>query len=248
MQEFDVTGADGPLRCTLLEPPGDMRPGLLLTFAMTRQAALSEHPQSITALAFLAAGRRVVSFDLPCHGERIGRWGAGIDGMAAALAGGDDPFVRFVDDGMRVIDECLRRGLNAGGPVCAAGVSRAGYCVLRLAAADRRIARVAGLAPVTDWRVLHEFHTVRETAELAALTLDGYAAALAGRPVFLAIGNADARVGTACCVRFAQWLLAAEAQAGVEHSQQQLHVVQSAGHALPDVWRYAGAQFLVAAG
>jgi pimeloyl-ACP methyl ester carboxylesterase len=247
MRELTVAAADGALRCTLVEPPGEVRPGLLLTFAMTQQLAIVEHPHNIAAEVFLAAGRRVVSFDLPCHGDRVGRWGEGIDGMAAALLGGDDPFDRFVDDGRRVIDACLQQDLNAGGPICVCGISRAGYCALRLAAADPRIARVAGIAPVTDWRALREFAASRARPEVAALALDEYAAALAGRPVFLVIGNADARVGTDCCVRFAQRLFAAEARAGSVRSDLQLHVVDAEGHATPDTWRDAAARFLLAA-
>ena len=37
------------------------------------------------------------------------------------------------------------------------GVSRGGYMGLRLAAADRRVCGVVGMAPCTDWSHLHEF-------------------------------------------------------------------------------------------
>jgi pimeloyl-ACP methyl ester carboxylesterase len=242
--EERIAGATGQLTYTVVEPERDPQPGLLLTFGMSRQSALGEHPHSIPAGAFLAAGRRVVSFDLPCHGERIGRHGEGITGMVAAFLAGDDPFTSFVADGAQAIDACLRHGLHAGGAVVVCGISRAGYCALRLAAADRRIAAVAALAPVTDWRQLHEWSATRERPEVAGLAIERCAQPLAGRPVYLAIGNRDERVGTASCLRFATRLWEAAAGNGAGAGSE-LHIVDSAGHALADEWRLDGARFLL---
>jgi len=115
----------------------------------------------------------------------------------------------------------------------------------RLAAADPRIRAVAGLAPVTDWRALSEFAAVKERPEIKALALDNWAAELAGRAVFLAIGNADARVGSNCCVRLALRILEEEARRDVAPSLLELHVVLSEGHSLSDDWRSAGRRFLL---
>jgi alpha-beta hydrolase superfamily lysophospholipase len=212
---------------------------------MSRASVLTEHPHNLTAELFLAAGRRVVTFDLPGHGERVSAWGEGIAGFAAALGGGFDPFAEFVADGQHVLDHCVAQQLAAGGPIVACGISRAGYCALRLAAADARIAGVAALAPVTDWRRLSEFADLSTRPAVAQLAIEHWAAELAGRPVFLAIGNADQRVGTDACVQYALRLLAAEAGSALARSQVQLHVVEAEGHALPDEWRRAGAQFLL---
>jgi pimeloyl-ACP methyl ester carboxylesterase len=199
ISEFTIAGAHGPLTCSLAQPDGPIRPGLLLTLGMSRQSALTEHPHNLSARLFLAAGYQVLSFDLPCHGSRVGFWGAGLDGMASAIAGGADPFEELVADGRAVLDHCISHGIGGGGKVLTIGVSRAGYCALRLAAADRRIAGVAGLAPVTDWRRLTEFTAIAERTETAALALDHWAAEFVGRPVFLAIGNADERALRLSC-------------------------------------------------
>jgi alpha-beta hydrolase superfamily lysophospholipase len=245
ISEFTIAGAHGPLTCSLAQPDGPIRPGLLLTLGMSRQSALTEHPHNLSARLFLAAGYQVLSFDLPCHGSRVGFWGAGLDGMASAIAGGADPFEELVADGRAVLDHCISHGIGGGGKVLTIGVSRAGYCALRLAAADRRIAGVAGLAPVTDWRRLTEFTAIAERTETAALALDHWAAEFVGRPVFLAIGNADERVGTDCCARFALELFCAEARRGIRRSHASFHIVSAEGHALPDEWRSAGATFLL---
>jgi hypothetical protein len=232
-----------------LHTPTDARraslPALLLTFSSTRQASFHESPYDLPAKVFAAAGHYVASFDLPNHGEQINQYGQGIVGMCAALRAGADPFAQFVAHGQAVLDDCLRQGIGSSGHSFACGVSRAGYCALRLAAADPRIAGVAGLAPVTDWRVLTEFAEVCDHPEVAALALDRWAGSLANRAVFLTIGNHDTRVSTACCVRFGLGLFEAQQADQSGASAIEIHIVDSAGHALADTWRVAGAEFLL---
>jgi dienelactone hydrolase len=246
--EWIVETATGPLTCSLITPPAErmaVAPALLLTFATTRQAALGEPPQDIAARLLAEAGCYVVSFDLPNHGERINGYGAGIEGLCASYLAGADPFAQFVTDGSAVIDACLQRGLGAPGRIVACGVSRAGYCVLRLAAADVRIVGVAALAPVIDWRALSEFAAVRQEPMVAALALEHWATQLAGRALFLAIGNQDRRVGSHHTLRFVQQLYAAQQLLPQEGAAWQLHVVDSPGHSLADEWRVAGAHYLL---
>jgi dienelactone hydrolase len=246
--ESTITTPAGNVTYILHTPEAAQRapqPALLLTFSSTRQASFHETPYDIPARLFAEAGHYVASFDLPNHGEQANAFGQGIAGMCAAFIGRKDPFVQFVAQGSAVIDACLAQGLGTSGGIFACGVSRAGYCALRLAASDRRIRGVAGLAPVTDWRPLTEFAAVRDQPEVAALALDHYANALAQRPVFLAIGNHDARVDTACCVRFALRLFELEREQAAGASAIQLYIVDALGHALADEWRAAGTKFLL---
>jgi hypothetical protein len=118
------------------------RPMLLLNFSTDAQSSLHRGRYGKPAQFFLAHGHRIASFDLPAHGERVDRHGKGIDGLCARVVAGEDPFALFVADGQAVIDECIRRGWAESGQIVVCGVSRAGYCALRLAAADRRIAAV----------------------------------------------------------------------------------------------------------
>ena len=218
---------------------------LLLTFSTTRQASFHEEPYDIPARIFAEAGHSVASFDLPNHGEQVNAFGQGIDGLCAAFYAGADPFAQFIAQGKALIDLCLAQGIGRGG-IFACGVSRAGHCALRLAAADTRIAGVAGLGPVSDWRHLREFALVREQPNLALLALDQWADALAGRAVFLAIGNSDGRVSSAACVRFGLRLAEIEEARQMTNSLLQLHVVAADGHSLGVDWRTAGAEFLLA--
>jgi dienelactone hydrolase len=210
--ELNVGIGGQQIRCSLARPDDGALaadPALLLTFSSTRQSALTEHPYDLPARTFLSAGQDVLSFDLPHHGERVDRHGEGIDGMCRAFIAGDDPFDRFVADGIAALDACLERGIGGSGRIYVCGVSRAGYCALRLAAADSRITAAAALAPVTDWRVLSEWAAVRDRPEVAALALETRAQQLAGKGVALLIGNQDDRVSTAACVRLGLRLLEA---------------------------------------
>jgi hypothetical protein len=218
---------------------------LLLTFSSTRQASFYKEPYDIPARVFAEAGHAVASFDLPNHGDQINRFGEGIEGFCAAFRAGEDPFVQFVEQGKAVIDACLEQGVGRSG-IFACGVSRAGYCALRLAAADERISGVVGLAPVVDWRALREFAEVRHQPDVAALALDHWAEALTGRAVFLAIGNRDGRVSSAACVRFGLRLFEIEEATDAADSVLQLHIVDAEGHSLGTDWRQAGAEFLLA--
>ena len=238
--EFAVEAA----ACALAAPEASAPdPALLMTFSGTRQMSTERSPYVMAAQAFTSAGHYALSFDLPNHGDRINAHGEGIAGMCAALVAGGDPFARFVADGKAAIDACLERGIGSSGKIFAYGISRGGYCALRLAAADPRIRGVAGIAPVTDWRVLKEFAQVRDRPEVEATVLDHFVSTLARRPVFLIIGNRDARVGVHCCLRFAQRLF--EAEAGQNASASELRVVDSPGHGLPDEGYLAGAEFLL---
>ena len=247
INELKIETPSGPLACALCQPATRSPAAcskLLLTFAGSRHSALHEAPQDIPARLWAEAGLPVASFDLPCHGGRVEGYGEGISGLCAAFLAGDDPFLHFVADGQALIDALLEMGLGGGG-IALAGVSRAAYCVLRLAVADVRVDAVAALAPVTDWRRLTEFAAVRQRADVAGLALQALAPALAGRALFLAIGNRDRRVGTDACVALAQHIYAAEAEDAQTQSRLRLHVVDAPDHTLPETWRRAGAQFLL---
>ncbi|MSP14177.1 MAG: hypothetical protein EXR62_14625 [Chloroflexi bacterium] len=248
MIEFALKAGNHELTCSLMTPPdtkANPNPALLLTFASTRQTALSEAPYDLIVQEFLAAGHSVLTFDLPNHGERIDSYGQSLEGMREAFMAGADPFATFVQDGISAIDAALARGIGTSGRIYTWGESRGAYCAIRLAAADTRVKAVAGIAPVTDWRILREFAAVQDIPQVAALSLENFAPHLSGKSVFLAIGNKDDRVSTGACIRLALKLLEGGSLAHTGSSQVELHVVESEGHTIGDAWRAAGAQFLL---
>lgn len=221
-------------------------PLVLLNFSADRKSSLLEGRYGGIVRPFLEQGHRVVSFDLPAHGDRVDESGSSIAGLAASVAAGKKPFDVFVEDGKLVIDELVKRGLAKPGRIMVCGVSRGGYCALRLASADDRVGGVAALAPATDWSIVREFAATKDTPEVTALTLTNYAAPLAGRRVYVAVGNSDSRVGTDACTRFILAVNEAEKQRGIKTSGLRYHVADdSADHSLNTRWRQEGIQFLL---
>ena len=130
-----------------------------------------------------------------------------LSGWAHRVKQGEDfvsPFVRRCAD---VLDYMIEAGYTDPQRVAACGTSRGGFCALRLAAAEPRIRAVTCVSPVTNLLALREFDGV--TAEQAAphnvLT---FADKLAGRAVWLSIGNDDGRVNTGDCITVARSLVA----------------------------------------
>lgn len=246
-REFSVEVSGQSLTCLLAEPAElSSRPALLLNFASDRTATLKTEPYNITPRMFLTAGHRALSFNLPCHGDReVPGQPRGIAGFCAEWQRGVDVFAGFVDEGRTVIDALIERQLAEPDRIFVSGTSRGGYCALRLMAADERIAAAAAFSPVTDWRLLKEFAGIRDAPEIADLALTRFAASVAGRAVWMAIGNSDARVGTDACLRFAEAVARAEAEKGISSSRFVLHVVQEKEHQLSDSWRRRGGEYLL---
>ncbi|MAE61119.1 MAG: hypothetical protein CMJ49_07160 [Planctomycetaceae bacterium] len=150
--ELSIDVGRETLGCSLSEPAQRLeRPALILNFAGARSMSLAEGPYDIGSRLFVAAGHRVASFDLPFHGDRVEPGHPdSIRGFSAAWVNGRDVFSKFVDDGRKVIDALIGRGVADPGRIFVSGTSRGGYFALRLMAADDRIAGAAAFAPVTD--------------------------------------------------------------------------------------------------
>lgn len=126
LSEFPIVVGDRVVPGLLAEPNHAYLaadPAPVLTFALTRQEALTTTPHNEPAKVFVAAGHRALSFDLPEHGDQAASGlAAGIAGMCQALLAGDDPFVRFVAEGHAAIDACLSRRLARPGRIYVCGV------------------------------------------------------------------------------------------------------------------------------
>lgn len=246
--EFEVESGGVRFKALLAEPEKlAADPALLITVSLTRQSSIFEDIYNIPARAFLDAGHRAVSFDMPNHGDRV-RAGqeSPLHGFKDAVLAGDDPFTRFIADCRALIDASLARGLVRPGRIVVAGLSRAGYCAMRLAATEPRVTATAALAPVTDWRVLSEFAAVKDRPEIAVLALENYANQLAGKSLFFAIGSADRRVGVEFGANFITRVLDAEAAIGLRSSKLAAHFVHDCeDHRLDDAWRRHGAKYLL---
>ena len=249
IEEFSVAAGKQRLRCSLASPDSTRAREdscLLLNVSATAQYALHDSSQNHPTTRFLDAGHYVLSFDLPHHGERVSPYGENLEGMAKAFLAGDDPFEQFIVDGKAAVDGCWERGIGRGGKVVGYGVSRAGYCLLRLFAADRRVEAVAGLSPVTDWGLVDDFTEFCPPSQTGPLMLEHWIEQLADRAVYLCIGSQDDVVGTESCVRFAMKLFRKQrATLATDTLLNELHVVNSPQHSPAKFWRLDATRFLL---
>ena len=257
--EFTIDSRGEEVACWLVSPDPSKtskNSSLLLNISATRHYAIHDPGQNHPTQPFLDTGHYVLSFDLPHHGDRVvkdsveetppGAANGNIRAMSKAFTAGNDPFEQFVSDGMAAINACLERGVATNGKIVGYGVSRAAYCLLRLAAADPRIHAVAGPSPVTDWAVIDEFADHADPARTAQLHIENWADQLADRAVYLCIGSQDDVVNTESCVRFAMKLF--DKQRGVLPEGtllNRLHVVDTPSHSPGLYWRLDATRYLL---
>ncbi len=145
-----------------------------------------------------------VVLDPPCHGydHKEGE-PAALMGWAHRVKAGQDLMEPFVKRCSAVLDHLIAEGYTDPNRVAASGTSRGGFCALHFAAGEPRVRAVTGVAPVTNPLALAEFKGVTDE-QAKSINIDRLTDRLAGRIVWLSIGNDDARVSTDDCVRLAR--------------------------------------------
>jgi pimeloyl-ACP methyl ester carboxylesterase len=133
-----------------------------------------------------AAGFKLMSFDLPCHGSDAEQLPP-LDCWRRRLEAGDvDLFVRFCRNLSASLDrEQIKRAYIVG-------QSRGAYVGATCAAMDSRITKLAMLIPVTDLSRLREFAGFENPPPLPSVYI----------PTYIRIGNDDQRVGTDAAISY----------------------------------------------
>ncbi len=176
-------------------------------------------------------GFLLISIDLPCHGkEHRSREPEGLAGWPARCEQGEN-FVKNSNIRLSgVLDDLIRAGYTDPGKVGICGTSRGGYLALQFAAHDSRVQAAAVFAPVTDLVALREFKGLENNALVRSLSIIQQAENLAGRPVWIIIGDRDKRVGTDHAIDFARAVTKTSLAKGL-NSQVELHVIaEPRGH------------------
>ncbi|MEZ0275837.1 MAG: alpha/beta hydrolase family protein, partial [Roseimicrobium sp.] len=146
-----------------------------------------------------------VSVDLPSHGQEI-REGEkeGLPGWRKRCEQGEN----FVDEAVKkfsaVLDELVDTKVTDPAKIAACGTSRGGFMALHFAAADPRVGCVVTLGQLTDMTVLREFQGIAPREMADQLALQHYTKRLAGRAIWMVIGDCDERVGTDLVISFAR--------------------------------------------
>lgn len=169
-----------------------------------------------------------------------------LGGWAVHCKRGPDFVKPYVERCRDVLDHLIAEGFTDPQRVAVQGISRGGFCALHFAAAEPRIKAVVGIAPVTNPLALQEFEGVTP-AQVAHISLDQHLDKLAGRAVWISIGNTDERVSTDDCIGFTRRLVAATRKLRPELTLVPVHltVSTSLGHRAPDDAYPAAAAYLL---
>lgn len=238
--EFSVMVKGQRVPAVMVSPGKDKLasdPALLLSIG-TPHRHLMESTNNRPTRYFLERGHRVVCMEAPSVAQSIGTFGElTLEGL--------DPSQEFIDNAQGVIGHCIAQNWGRPGRIVATGISRYAYMALRLVAEDDRVQFCGGFAPVTDWRDLSELADVRDRKEIADLRLSKFADKLAGKKIYLTIGNHDERVGTKSCCQFFLDLNKANEKRGFSDALVDFNVTPDKGHTCGDEWYDLGMQILL---
>jgi CubicO group peptidase (beta-lactamase class C family)/dienelactone hydrolase len=220
------------VRFGMLGPkPGAPAP-ILFVFANEIRETLQNVSYNKIGMLLAPQGFVSVAIDLPCHGENVvPREPQGLDGWAARLKNDKDPIPAVVKDASAVLNYLIAEGYADPSKVTACGTSRGGFSAIHFAAGEPRVRCVAAFAPVTDLLALREFQGMGDHARTNELALGKLADKLAGRPVWMCIGNYDERVDTDRAIAFTREVVKASVE-GKKPALIELHVTTSIGHTI----------------
>jgi dienelactone hydrolase len=188
-----------------------------------------------------------VVLDPACEGFALKQGDpSSLGGWAVHCKRGTDFMKLYVESCRDVLEYLIAEGFTDPQRVAVQGISRGGFCALHFAAAEPRIKAVVGISPVTDPLALQEFAGVTP-AQVAHISLDQHLETLAGRAVWISIGNTDERVSTDDCIGFTRRLIATTRKLRPELTLIPVHltVSTSLGHRAPDDAYPAAAAYLL---
>jgi hypothetical protein len=238
VDQFTVTVGDFRQPAVIVSPPADkLASNPVLLLAIEGSTALIG-PNQLPAEYFWKHGHRVVTFP-------VGDMPGDLNLLPGMVLKGPDPFKQFIEIAEAVLKHCIDEGWAKPDRIVVTGISRYGYLALRLMAADDRLKIGGGFSPVTDWRVLTEFAGQRDMKQIADLRLSLLADQLAGKHIYMAIGNHDERVGTLSACQFFLDLNAANKKRGFGQDLVDFYLTPDIDHRCGDEWYQRGMKFLL---
>lgn len=209
----------------------------LFIFASTLEAMQKELVYTEVARLLAPKGWTSVIMEPPCHGEDARADEPGhLEGWRHRVEHGQPFLDAFNARATAVLDELILQKLTDPDRVAACGTSRGGFVAYHFAAAEPRVKAVAGISPVTRLTALREFSATTHREQAEQLNAANLAPRLAGKSVWLSIGNNDARVNSDDAIAFTRAVVMASAKADQPHAviPVDLIVARSTGHSKID--------------
>jgi dienelactone hydrolase len=206
----------------------------LFIFALDTAGTLNDPTYRQAGNLLAKKGWLCVSLDLPCHATQHR------DGEASQLKGwrqridaGEDLMEEFTGRAKKVLDHLIAEKYTDPNRVAACGTSRGGFSACHFAIAEPRVKCVAAYAPVADLGALREFRGAETSPLVKSLALANHVDQLAGRGVWIVIGDNDQRVDTDNVIEFARKLSAASVATKKLPRNIELYVTSVEGHSTP---------------
>ncbi len=149
----------------------------------------------------------------PCHGDDV-RPGEPVqlEGWRHRLEKGEEFISAFTAKARGILDFLITDKITDPERVAVCGTSRGGFLAYHLAATDPRIKAAGGISPVTRLTALREFTTTTHRVQADQLNVATLGPKLAGRAIWLSIGNHDVRVDTDDAIAFTRAVVNATAR------------------------------------
>lgn len=239
-KDVKILQTESGIRFGLLGEKGPTPAPTLFVFAGGIEETLGNDAYAEVGHILGKNGYIIVTLDLPCHGQdvRSGEIPNSLNCWRSRLEKGDDFVVDFVAKASAVLDYLISKGYTNPHQVAASGNSRGAFMAVHFAAAEPRVKCVAAFIPLTNLLIPFEFAGMESMESPAgkaafqkarALALTNVAAKLAGRPIWVCIGNDDNRVGTDNAIAFTRRIVEASHLQG-ERAPIELHVTATEGH------------------
>jgi dienelactone hydrolase len=223
---------DGVEFAILGEKPTKPSPTLFI-FALDTDGTLNQEIYRQAGNLLAEKGWLCVSLDLPCHGtQRRKGEAAELKGWRERIDAGENIMDEFTGRAKKVLDHLIAEKYTDPDRVATCGTSRGGFSACHFAIAEPRVKCVAAYAPVADLAMLREFRGAENSPLVKSLALANHADQLAGRGVWIVIGDNDQRVNTDNVIEFARKLSAACVAKKLRRPIE-LHVAAVEGHSTP---------------
>ena len=186
-----------------------------------------------------------VSLDIPCHGSQTGDGKpSGLGGWAIRAEKGENIVTECNTRLSNVLDHLIESGIADPKKIAICGTSRGGFLALHFAAHDPRVKCVAAFAPVTDPAALREFQGKQDLPLVRKMSLVNQADKLAGRAVWIVIGDQDERVSTEKAIELARSITGASIAQKLDSKIELRVMPEPRGHTTPKGSASAAARWI----
>ncbi|NDD57648.1 MAG: alpha/beta hydrolase [Chlamydiae bacterium] len=201
----------------------------VIYFALSGYESLHTDPFNQVAMHLASQGVRVLSTDIPAHGENLPSIDA-LKGWANDISHGHDPLTPFFNNTARSLNVFKEKRVIDSEQVALVGLSRGAFIATQIAARLPWIKAILGFAPLTQLKLAKEFHFLAHNDLVQSLDLNLIIPELIHKKIRFYISNRDTRVGTKECFNFIYELAHKAFEANIRSPELELLIKPPIGH------------------